>query len=132
MINEPEPDQLFLANVYAEIKDLGKHFLTLVSGILAFTVTFAEKIIDFGTASPPQKYFLQLSWLLLVGSVTAVGVGLWWNYNSSMAALRGDSKGGWAQTRMVDTLFIGGGGSFVLGLFFLALAAATRLHILRF
>ena len=123
-------DQSFIANVYPEIKDLGKQFLTLVSGVLAFTVTFAEKIIDFATASSLQKYLLLLSWLFFIGSVTAVGVGLWWNYNSSISALRGDSGGTWKTTRtVVYPLFLGGGFSFVFGLFFLGLAAATRMHV---
>jgi hypothetical protein len=34
----------FLEFVYPEVRDLCEHFLTLVSGILIFSVTFSEKI----------------------------------------------------------------------------------------
>jgi hypothetical protein len=40
----------FLDFVYPEVKDLCKHFLTLVTGILVFSVTFSEKIVIFQTA----------------------------------------------------------------------------------
>jgi hypothetical protein len=39
------PQQKFLVFLYPEIKDLAKHFLTLISGVLVFSVTFSEKII---------------------------------------------------------------------------------------
>jgi hypothetical protein len=127
MSAEKAPDQLFLDNVYPEIKDLGKQFLTLVSGVLAFTVTFAEKIIDFGQAFPLQKHLLLFAWVLFIVSITAIGVGLWWNYNASMHAMHGDSQGAWKRTRKVYFLFLFGGSSFVVGLTFLVLAAASRM-----
>jgi hypothetical protein len=122
--------ELFLQNVSGEIKDLGKHFLTLISGILAFTVTFGEKVIDFTKVGPVEKYLLFFSWILLFCAFSAVGTGLWFNYNASMSALRGRLDHARARTAGVYWLFLLGGFGFVGGLALLVLAAAARMGIL--
>jgi hypothetical protein len=45
------PQEKFLKFLYPEIKDLAKHFLTLLSGILVFSVTFSEKIVPVSEAT---------------------------------------------------------------------------------
>ena len=37
----------FLTYDYAEAKDLAKAFLTLISVILVFSITFSDKVINF-------------------------------------------------------------------------------------
>jgi len=72
--------EIFLEFHCAELKDLGKHFLTLISAVLAFSVTFSEKITDFSKSSSPQKTLLVSSWLFLIIAVVTSGAGLYYNF----------------------------------------------------
>jgi hypothetical protein len=47
--------ETFLKYDYAETKDLAKDFLTLVSAILVFSLTFAEKIVNFHWSMEAQR-----------------------------------------------------------------------------
>jgi hypothetical protein len=49
---------LFLKYDYAEAKDLSKQFLTTVTAVLVFSLTFADKIINFSQASRVSRRFL--------------------------------------------------------------------------
>ena len=113
--------------VYPEIKDLGKQFMTLVSGILAFTITFAEKIIGLANASVLPKLLLLFSWGAFIAAIGAIGVGLWWNYNVAMCALGKRPTAAWQTIRHVYFLYLAAGFSFVSGLGFLIAAGTLRL-----
>jgi hypothetical protein len=76
----------FLKYYYPEIKDLAKHFLTLISGAIVVSVTFADKIIDFSHAGLVQKLALIFSWLLLVVSLGCCGIGLYLAFVASEQA----------------------------------------------
>jgi hypothetical protein len=67
---------LFMKYDYTETKDLCKQFLTLVSGILVFSITFSEKIINYQQASTKTKLLLLLSWLLFALAITCCGIAL--------------------------------------------------------
>lgn len=68
--------ELFMKYNYAETRDLCKEFLTLVSGILVFSPTFSEKIVDFKNSRRVPKVLLFSSWTLLVASIISCGVAL--------------------------------------------------------
>jgi hypothetical protein len=74
------PEQLFLRFHYAEVKDLAKHFLTLIAGSLVLSVSFAEKILPLASASPGQRWLLGGCWLALLFSLVLAGLGLFTNY----------------------------------------------------
>lgn len=58
-IDEPQgAAALFLKYNYAETKDLAKAFLTLASAILAFSVTFAEKVVDLQNSQPAPRILI--------------------------------------------------------------------------
>jgi len=43
-------NDMFMRYDYAEAKDLCKHFLTTVIAVLVFSLTFADKIVNFAAA----------------------------------------------------------------------------------
>ena len=59
--SEFKDEIIFVKFKYVEIRDLLKHFLTLISASLVFSVTFSEKIIDFQNAPSKQKLVLYAS-----------------------------------------------------------------------
>jgi hypothetical protein len=71
-----ESAQRFLQFYYPEAKDLCKHFLTLISATLVFTVTFSEKIIDFQKAPIALRIVLFLSLFLMIVALGLCGAGL--------------------------------------------------------
>src|SRR5689334_3807573 len=66
----------FMKYDYAETKDLCKHFLTLLSGVLVFSVAFADKIVNYVNARSAARSFLLCCWVLLVAAIIACGIGL--------------------------------------------------------
>ncbi len=78
---------VFVKFKYVEIRDLLKHFLTLISASLVFSVTFSEKIVDFQNAPFKQKLVLYASWGALVLSLGLCGYGLYTNYLAAEIAI---------------------------------------------
>jgi hypothetical protein len=66
----------FLAFDYSEVKDLSKAFLTLISGILVFSVTFSEKIVKFPGGKPLARRLLLMSWAFFILAILASGLAL--------------------------------------------------------
>lgn len=121
---------VFLQFYYPELKDLGKHFLTLVSGVLAFMVAFAEKVINLASASATQRLFLILALALLIIGVASVGTGVYLNFvaggqanGSIIRGKRGDFK---RFVRITYLLYHIGGAAFVAALSLLAAIAALK------
>jgi hypothetical protein len=78
----------FLTYDYTEAKDLGKAFLTLMSAILVFSITFSEKIVDFQKGSQQAKRKLFWSWNLIVTAIILCGTSLVFDYAAQEAALQ--------------------------------------------
>lgn len=84
----PSEAQLFLEFKYAEIKDLLKHFLTLISASLVFSVAFADKIVAFHGNGPWQAKALTIvSWFVLILALGACGIGIYTLYLASERAI---------------------------------------------
>jgi hypothetical protein len=67
--------QTFLTFEYPETKDLCKQFLTLITGVLAFSVTFSDKIVP-----PHARHFrilLVISWFMFLVAIIGTGIGLY-------------------------------------------------------
>jgi hypothetical protein len=70
-----EAAEFFMKYNYAETKDLCKDFLTLVTGILVFSLTFSEKIVNFQRSGKAAKFLLCFSWTLFILSIMCCGIG---------------------------------------------------------
>lgn len=72
----PEKFEMFLKYDYAETKDLCSKFLTLVSALLVFSLTFSEKIIGYPSAQRWSKSFILVTWCLMLAAIITCGIGL--------------------------------------------------------
>jgi hypothetical protein len=79
--------KIFLTYNYGEAKDLAKAFLTLISAILVFSITFSDKVVNFQNASRRTRVLLTLSWVLFVGAIVLCGISLLFYYNSLWLAV---------------------------------------------
>jgi hypothetical protein len=68
--------ETFMKYDYAEMKDLLKTFITLVSSTLVLSLTFSDKIIKYETALRKQKQLLIISWSLMLFALTMAGISL--------------------------------------------------------
>jgi hypothetical protein len=116
--------ETFLKYDYAETKDLAKDFLTLVSAILMFSLTFAEKIVNFQTASRLLKTIMVAAWGLFIVAISLTGLAL------CLIALAGGSAAYHQLPGFLDEattaweLMVVAGITFVLGLLSLVIAAS--------
>ena len=84
----PKPDEeKFVEFHYAEVKDLGKHFLTLISGTIVFSITFADKIINFANASTLERGFLVAAYISFIVALVLCGTGLFGMYLAAETAM---------------------------------------------
>ncbi|MGZ5462138.1 MAG: hypothetical protein ACXW4P_04070 [Thermoanaerobaculia bacterium] len=118
--SRPRDADVFLAFYYPELKDLGKHFLTVVSGVLAFFVAFADKLLDVAKATAAQRAFLIAALALLIVSVGCVGTGIYINFvaggRANGSIIRGKSGDFKPLVRRTYALYHTGGAAFVLAL----------------
>jgi hypothetical protein len=83
----PSEARVFLEFKYPEIKDLLKHFLTLIAATLVFSVTFSEKIVDFQHARRSQHVLVIGAWFLLISALGSCGIGLYTLYLAAEHAI---------------------------------------------
>lgn len=69
----------FIKYGYPEIKALSFQFLTLISAILIFSLTFSEKIINYVQANTLIKTILITGWTLLLMAIISDGIGVAYN-----------------------------------------------------
>jgi hypothetical protein len=126
----PQDANVFLAFYYPELKDLGKHFLSLVSAVLVFLVAFAEKLLNVGAATAAQRGLLIISLALLILSVVSVGTGVYINFvaggRANGSIIRGKVGDFKPLVRRTYLLYHAGGAAFVLALCLLAGLAVLK------
>lgn len=69
----------FVKYGYPEIKSLSIQFLTLVTAILVFSITFSEKIINYNQTKNSIRLTLTLGWTFLILAIVTNGIGLAYN-----------------------------------------------------
>lgn len=69
----------FVKYGYPEIKSLSIQFLTLVTSILVFSITFSEKIINYNQTKNSIRLTLTLGWTFLILAIVSNGIGLAYN-----------------------------------------------------
>lgn len=67
---------LYISKDYAESKDLGKTFLTLLSAILVASITFSEKIVDVTKSGLTPLSTMVVCWVLLLAAIVCCGTGI--------------------------------------------------------
>jgi hypothetical protein len=82
--------EVFVEFNYPELKDLGKHFLTISSATAVFLVTFVEKIIGptASTTTSPSliETLTKTALIMLLTAVISAGTGLFTNYVAGAGA----------------------------------------------
>src|SRR5215218_11257661 len=89
MTTKPKsPSEIFIAFNYPELKDLGKHFLTISSATAAFLVTFVEKFAPVPCAanSSLSNILIKATLVALLASIITAGTGLFTNYIAGAGA----------------------------------------------
>jgi len=116
--------ELFLKHDYSEAKDLCKQFLTLNVGVIVFSLTFADKVIEFSKTSEITRVVLLSSWSCLLGSLVGCGIALAYISLAAGQVVYGERKD--FQSISVRTIVgvVISGALFVLGLIALAFASA--------
>jgi hypothetical protein len=71
---------------YAEAKDPCKNFLTLISGVLVFSVAFSERIVGPTGAGLPTKWLMAAAWGSLIVAAIGDGVGQYLIFNFGQIA----------------------------------------------
>lgn len=122
---------IFLSFHYPELKDLGKHFLVIISAVLAFSVTFSEKIIGLSGSGWMQRLLLVGSWCLLMIALVATGIGVYFNFVAGAQANGGIIKGRPSNfkplVRRTYRLYQIAGGTFIISLALLVLNGALKI-----
>jgi uncharacterized membrane-anchored protein YitT (DUF2179 family) len=80
---EDSKKRIFLSFNYPELKDLGKHFLTLSSATAVFLLTFVEKLLG---SNPAFSNLIKTCMGCLLLSIATAGTGLFLNYIAGAGA----------------------------------------------
>jgi energy-coupling factor transporter transmembrane protein EcfT len=127
----PDPD-LFFKYEYGETKDLLKTFLTLLSGVLVFSLAFAEKIVNFSQSTLKTRALLIFAWTCFVLSIIMCGLSLCAISAAAGIVIYGEiplAGFDWDSLALASwALVIAAGITFVMGLCLLILAAATSMR----
>jgi hypothetical protein len=119
-------EKKFLSFTYVEVKDLAKHFLTLVSGALALTVTFSDKIVDFPRATNEQRGLVVWAWGLFIAALVLTGAAIFSNYIGASQALRGNEASLNRLSRLSYLALDAAGISFVVALALLVTCVVSK------
>lgn len=119
----------FLKYNYTETKDMCLHFLTLITAVLVFSLSFSEKVFDFHNSTKRKKLIVISGWCLFILSIIFCGLGLVANAIAGGCAVIELSEGikhmgNYYHPKSISNLFILFSGSlFILGLIFSMIAA---------
>lgn len=116
----------FIKYDFAITQDLCKQFITVVTAVLVFSLTFSEKIVNFSTAKKYLRVLLGLSWASMLFAIVACGLGLTYICIAGGEAVYGHEGGypiaAWTSYKWI----IAAGISFIIGLSSLILVAIAR------
>lgn len=88
-MDERERAATFLGFNYPELKDLGKHFLTISSATAVFVVTFIDKIVSKANRAASMNVLIVMCMCALLVSIISAGTGLFVNYVAGAGASGG-------------------------------------------
>ena len=85
-VSDADKAKAFLEFQYPEIKDLTKQFLTVVAGVLALSVTFSDRVINFAQAGTTSRALMVATWVLCLLAFMLGGCTIFLVYNAGVAA----------------------------------------------
>ena len=121
-----EDAELFIRDNYTETKDFCKQFLTLVVGVLVFSLTFSEKVIGFQQASMFARLSLAIAWASMLIAIISCGIGVTFMALAGGQAVYGGSDYQKLASRSYKMIVVAGG-SFVAALVLLMVAASASI-----
>jgi hypothetical protein len=120
-----DPVANFIKYNFTITEDLCKQFITVVTGVLVFSLTFSEKIISFSTAKKSFRILLGVSWASMLFAIIACGLGLTYICIAGGQAVyggEGNPVAAWTSYKWITAAGI----SFIVGLISLIIAALAR------
>jgi hypothetical protein len=120
-----DPVANFIKYDFTITEDLCKQFITVVTGVLVFSLTFSEKIISFSTAKKSFRILLGISWASMLFAIIACGLGLTYICIAGGQAVYGGEGypiAAWTSYKWITAAGI----SFIVGLISLIIAALAR------
>jgi Mn2+/Fe2+ NRAMP family transporter len=121
--------ETFIKYNFTITQDLCKQFITVVSGILVFSLTFSEKIVNFTSASRPLRALLGLSWACMLFAIIACGLGLSYICIAGGQAVYGHDDSFLTTQSTSYMWIIAAGAAFVIGLVCLICVALARTFV---
>ena len=85
-VSEADEARSFLEFQYIEVKDLTKQFLTVVAAVLAVSVTFSEKIINFAQGKSIGRALMMSTWGLCLAALVLGGLAIFLIFNAGVLA----------------------------------------------
>ena len=82
----------FIKYNYGESKELGKLFITVLSGILLFSINFSDKVGGIQNAPPYYRFLLLGSWSCLLISIMGCGLALAISWTAARGVLWSKSR----------------------------------------
>jgi hypothetical protein len=120
-----DPVSNFIRYDFTITQDLCKQFITVVTAVLVFSLTFSEKIVSFSTTKKPFRILLGISWASMLFAIIACGLGLTYICIAGGQAIydaQAYPVAAWTSYRWI----IAAGISFIAGLISLIIVAITR------
>jgi hypothetical protein len=114
----------FLKYAFTETKDLTKSFLTVVTAVLVFSLTFSEKIANFSGAWAVTRWTIVGAWSSMFLAVLSGGIAICYIALSGGAASSGsEADAYWRPMRVAIRWLVTAGVLFVVSLVALIVAA---------
>jgi hypothetical protein len=114
----------FLKYAFTETKDLAEHFLTVVTAVLVFSLTFSEKVANFSTATTWVRVSITVAWSSMLLAIIACGIAICYVALSGGAASANADPASYWPIMNKGIFWLGSGGIlFVVGLLALLISA---------
>jgi Mn2+/Fe2+ NRAMP family transporter len=116
----------FIKYNFTITQDLCKQFITVVTGVLVFSLTFSEKIVNFSSARRFLRVLLGISWASMLFAIIACGLGLTYICLAGGQAVYGLDDGYLFTASTAYKWIVAAGVSFIAGLISLIFVSLAR------
>jgi hypothetical protein len=114
----------FMKYAFNETKDLAEHFLTVITAVLVFSLTFSERIADFKSATAKTRGALVTAWCSFLLAIILCGIAIGFvALSAGFATSNGKEEEYWGIMYVGIRCLMAGGALFVVGLIALMISA---------